>query len=133
MLNHVEGAHRVNDLTRRALPDDERRAATGLDMALAAFSEGKGDMPLQYVRTFLQVAADEGRSVGEYATRCHVSKSVMSRHILDLSIRLRNGAPGMDLLMTRPNNMELRKHEVFLTPKGRAIAHRIFQAWKMSR
>jgi hypothetical protein len=119
-------------LTRTPIPDEEKRASGSLLAALAPFFELRGDMPAQYIKTFLLVAMDEGHGVGEYARRAGVSKSVMSRHILDLGMRLRTGEPGLDLLMTRPNPMELRRHEVFLTAAGRTLAHRILQNWRLT-
>lgn len=118
-------------LTRTPLPDDERRAASCLLAALDPFREIRGDMPLQYVTTLLLVAANEGLSNQEYSRQAGVSKSVMSRHILDLSIRQRSGGDGLGLLMTRLSPMELRRHEVYLTPRGKAMVHRILRAWRL--
>jgi DNA-binding MarR family transcriptional regulator len=81
--------------------------------------------PLQYVRTFLEVAMDEGRSVNEYAKRLKVSKSVMSRQLLDIGPRTRNASTGFGLIVTRPNMHERRRHEVYLSPKGRALAQHL--------
>lgn len=122
----------MNSYGRTALPTEERLCAGSLYAALNAFRGTRADMPLQYVITFLLVAMEEGKSVGEYARRCGVAKSVLSRHILDLSVRARSGGPGLDLLMTRTNPTDARSHEVFLTPKGRTVAHQVLQAWKMS-
>jgi DNA-binding MarR family transcriptional regulator len=82
-------------------------------------------MPLQYVTTFLLVALNEGRGVTEYAEMAGVSQSVMSRHLLDIGERDRYMEKGFGLITYRPNPFELRKHEVFLTDKGRALAHEI--------
>jgi DNA-binding MarR family transcriptional regulator len=107
-------------LTRRPLTDDLKRAAWALSEVHRAFCEeaGRHDMPLQYVTSFLLVAMDEGRGVNEYAERAGVSKSVMSRHLLDIGPRMRNQSTGFGLVEQRPNMHELRRHEVFLTPKA---------------
>jgi DNA-binding MarR family transcriptional regulator len=80
--------------------------------ALEPFRALRATMPLQYVYTFLLIAMDEGKSVSEYAAMAGISKSVMSRHILE----------------TRPHPFELRKYEVFLSNKGRALLHRMTRA-----
>lgn len=115
------------------LMPDEEKAGLALLAALRQFMRERIDMPAQYLVTFLLVATSEGRSVGEYATLANVSRSVMSRHILDLSVRTRAGEPGMDLLYTRANQMNLRSHEVFLTDKGKRIMRDVATAWRLTQ
>ena len=43
-----------------------------------------------------------------------------ARHLLDIGPRMRNNS-------MRPNMQELRRHEVYVTPKGRALAERYWQ------
>ena len=52
----------------------------------------------------------------------------MSRHVLDLSVKRRTGEEGVGLLITRPNPVEMRQHQVFLTATGRALAHKVVRA-----
>jgi DNA-binding MarR family transcriptional regulator len=73
----------------------------------------------------LLVAADEGRSVNDYAERANVSKSVMSRQILDIGDATRTHEPGLGWVTARINPLERRAHEVVLTPKGRILAERV--------
>ena len=113
-----------------ALGEQERNAAASLFSALQGFTAIRDTMPLQYVMSFLLVALDEGQSVNEYARRAGVGTTVMSRHLLDIGVRNRHMEPGFGLVDYRPNPMELRKHEYFLTPKGRALAHRILSMWR---
>lgn len=115
------------------LPDEERRSASSLLSALEPFRDIRSDMPLQYVTTLLLVATGEGKSVNEYARRAGVSKSVMSRHILDLSIRLRSGEDGLGLLVSKPSPESLRQHEVYLTPRGRALLFRVLRSWRLGQ
>jgi DNA-binding MarR family transcriptional regulator len=82
------------------------------------------------LRTFLLVAMDEGKSVQDYADAPGVSKSVMSRHILDLGDRTRYMEAGLGLMYSRPS--ELRKHEVWLTPTGKALAKKILRLWQFA-
>jgi DNA-binding MarR family transcriptional regulator len=115
-----------------ALGDQEKKAATCLFYALKDFTATamRDTMRLQYIMSFLLVAMEEGLSVGEYAERAKVSASVMSRHLLDIGQRNRHMEAGFGLVDYRPNPIELRKHEYFLTPKGRALAHQILGNWK---
>lgn len=105
--------------------DQERNALSGLLAAIECFQEMRKTMPLQYVATFLMVALDEGKSVGEYAVKAGVSASVASRHILDIGERNRHMGKGFELVYTKPNPMNLREHTVFLTDKGRALYHKL--------
>lgn len=114
--------------TRQTLPDGERRAARVMMQALEPFRELRADMPLQYVRSFLLVCEEEGLGPTEYAQRAGTSQSVMSRHLLDIGDRNRHMAPGFGLVTQRQDPLELRKHQVLLTPKGRAAMHRLKRA-----
>jgi DNA-binding MarR family transcriptional regulator len=82
-------------------------------------------MPIHTVTAFLQVALDEGSSVIDYARKAGVAQSVMSRHLLDLREIHRTGSEGLGLIEARPSLEELRRFEVYLSDKGRALAHQI--------
>ena len=115
-------------LSRPELSDDKASFAAIFREALVAFTQDadRDTMPLQYLTTFLLVAMKPGLSVTEYAEFGQRSGSVMSRHLLDLGERNRKKQPGFGLVVGRPNPMELRKHEYFLTPKGRALFERLY-------
>lgn len=112
---------------RQSLSDDEKGVLKGVLRALDPFAEMRVDMPLQYVRSFMLVAMEEGKGVSEYAEQAGVSQSVMSRHLLDIGDRDRYMNEGFGLVHKRQDPMELRKYRVFLTDKGRAIARRIIR------
>lgn len=109
----------------RKLEASDVQAIKSLLAALEVFRTIRPTMPLQYVVAFLLVAMEEGLSVSEYAERAGVSLSVMSRHLLDIGERNRHMEKGFGLIEYRPHPMELRKHEVFLTPRGKALVHQI--------
>jgi DNA-binding MarR family transcriptional regulator len=67
--------------------------------------------------------------VRDYAERSDVSASVMSRHLLDIGERNRHMQPGWGLVTYRPNPLELRKLEYWLTPKGRLLLHAVARHW----
>jgi DNA-binding MarR family transcriptional regulator len=102
-----------------SIPEDEKAAANALHSAIACFQQLEHTMPAQYIQTFLLVAMEQGLSVRDYAERSDVSASVMSRHLLDIGERNRHMQPGWGLVTYRPNPLELRKLEHWLTPKGR--------------
>jgi DNA-binding MarR family transcriptional regulator len=97
----------------------------GMLAAIEAFRAIRPTMPLQYVVAFLLVAMEEGLGIGDYAKRAGVSMSVMSRHILDIGDRNRHMEEGFGLVTSKQSPMELRKNEVYLTPKGRTLMHQI--------
>jgi DNA-binding MarR family transcriptional regulator len=107
------------------LPEGTLDSLQRLMRVIEAFRALKRTMPAQYIHTFSLIARNEGLSVVEYAERANVSVSVMSRHILDIGDYARNRSNGFGLVTSRPNPMELRKHEVWLTAKGKALAHKI--------
>jgi DNA-binding MarR family transcriptional regulator len=106
----------------------DRKAATALLRALDAFTEVRGTIPTQYVRAFLLIALDEGKTVGEYAMKSGVAQSVMSRHVLDLSDSSRRvNEPGMDLVLVKMNPNNRREHNVYLTPKGKVLLTKLIR------
>jgi len=72
-------------------------------------------MTLPQAQAFFLVAMDEGRSVSEYAERAGASNSNMTRRLLL--------TPGLGLV-------EFREPNVFLSPKGIALADRIARAMR---
>src|SRR3546814_8246995 len=73
-------------------------------------------------RSFVDVALNEGKSLGELAELVGSNASTVSRHLLDLGERNRRMEPGYGLVDRRVDPMELRKNSYFLTPKGKALA-----------
>src|SRR5690242_13325755 len=109
------------------LEGSDAQAVKSLLAAIEAFRAIRPTMPLQYVVAFLLVAMEEGLGVSDYAKRAGVSMSVMSRHLLDIGERNRHMEEGFGLIESRQNPMELRKNEIYLTTKGRALLHRIIR------
>jgi len=111
----------------KPVTERELVAVTAFARCCDLFLAIRSTMPMQYVRAFYLVASDEGLGVGEYARRAGVSISVMSRHLLDIGERNRYMEPGFGLVSFRPDPMNYSKHQIFLTDKGRELAHRIDQ------
>jgi hypothetical protein len=106
----------------------EKRRLGAFLSACDVFTTIRNTMPLQYVRAFTLVALDEGQGVGEYARMAGVSQSVMSRHLLDLGDRARDGSPGFGLVTLKLDVMNLRRHQCILTDRGRVLAGHIVRA-----
>lgn len=115
---------------RQSLGDGEKEKIEALLAALEPFRNIRPTMPLQYVYTFLLVALEEGLGVNDYAKKAGVSQSVMSRHLLDIGDRNRYMEEGFGMVTQRADPMELRKHQVLLSNKGKGVANQIIRALK---
>jgi DNA-binding MarR family transcriptional regulator len=91
-------------------------------------------IPLPFATTFLMVAIDEGKGVNAYARDVGIHRSIMSRYLRDIGARARNGGPGLGLVSVEQHPDDPVRTQVFLTAKGRVIAHKVFsQLQKLSR
>lgn len=88
------------------------------------------DMPLQHAYTFMLVAMEEGLGVLDYAERAGVAQSVMTRNLLDMGSHNRKREPGYGLVLQRMDPLDMRRHQTFLTPEGKALAHKIIRAMR---
>lgn len=99
-------------------PRDE---ITVLMRVLEEFRKLDPDLPIQYALSFLTLAANEGLSLGELATRLGIAQSSASRNVAALSAWHSFGKPGLDLVEAREDPRERRRKLVTLTPKGHAL------------
>jgi hypothetical protein len=113
-------------------PSDKRAIQTLL-WALKPLVNLRGSIPLPFVTTFLMVALDEGKGVGNYASAIGVSRFAMSRYLRDIGNRARNGGPGLGLVTIEPHPIDPRRRQVFLTAKGRSVANDVFQQMRRTR
>jgi DNA-binding MarR family transcriptional regulator len=103
------------------LSEEERSAARALRMALEPFYAMRPNVPLSYLRTFLLIAEEEGLGVNDYAGIGDIAPSVMTRNILDIGTLNRHKEEGLALVANDRDPYDLRKHNVRVTPKGRAL------------
>lgn len=82
-------------------------------------------IPLQVAHTFILVCRNEGIGVTDLADKAGASKGTMSRHLLDLSVSLRNGDEGYGLLQRTQDPANLRSVIYTLTPKGRLLKNQL--------
>lgn len=95
--------------------------------ALKVFKLLDDRMPLQYVLSFLLVANEEGQSVTYYAEKLGVNQTTMSRHLLDIGPADRNHEEGYGLIDYRADPLERRRHQYFLTPKGKQFLEMVLK------
>lgn len=107
--------------------EEELRALRRLINSLRTFRMLKDTMPLQYVMSFLAVAMDEGKGVKDYAAMLDVNTTTMSRHLLDIGPRNRLMQEGYGLIQYRADPLELRKHQYYLTPKGKQLLNHVLK------
>jgi DNA-binding MarR family transcriptional regulator len=82
-------------------------------------------MPIQHAYTFLLVASEEGCGVQEYAERAGVTQAVMTRILFALGARSRGRERGYGLVRQGIDTEDARKHQTFLTGKGKALMREI--------
>ena len=82
-------------------------------------------MPMQHAYGFLLVALEGGLSVQEYADRAGVTQAVMTRILLALGSRSRGRERGYGLVQQGIDTKDSRKHQTFLTAKGKALVREI--------
>lgn len=110
---------------KQSLDDLEKRALMRTLEVLELFRAEKPQFTIGQMIAFLRVALEEGKGVSQYADEDNSSLSVMSRHLLDIGLKLRNNDPGLGLVEVRANPMSLRDRPHYLSSKGAKLARRI--------
>jgi DNA-binding MarR family transcriptional regulator len=64
------------------------------------------------------------------AKRVEIPQTTMSRHLLDLGEHNRKKEPGLGLVTSRPG-IDARRHEYFLTERGRLLRDKLETAFEM--
>ena len=80
---------------------------------------------MQHAYAFLLVASEEGLGVQEYAERAGVTQAVMTRILFALGSRSRGRESGYGLVRQGIDTEDARKHQTFLTAKGKALMREI--------
>lgn len=116
--------------TKTTLSEEERAYVHALRSALEPFRQINHSMPLSYIIAFLEVAADEGKGVAEYAAKLNISPTVMTRNLLDIGERNRQREEGYGLITQERDLFDLRKHNARVVPKGKAVLHNAIRGLK---
>jgi DNA-binding MarR family transcriptional regulator len=82
-------------------------------------------MPMQHAYAFVLVALEGGLGVEEYAERAGVTQAVMTRILLALGSRSQGRERGYGLVHQVVDTKDSRRHQTFLTAKGKAIRREI--------
>jgi DNA-binding MarR family transcriptional regulator len=115
---------------KASITAEQARLLKGQLNALNPFHKLRETMPLQYVTTFLLVAADPDQNVTEYAKRAGTSQSLMSRHLADIGAVNRHHKEGFGLVELYADVMDRRNKRVRLTAKGKDIVKKMCEALK---
>lgn len=113
------------DQMKPKMEDEDRKALQRVLRSLKVFKVLNERMPMNYVLSFMVVAVDEGKSVTEYAQMLGVNNTTMSRHLLDIGPFNRNHEEGYGLIEYRPDPLERRRHQYYLTHKGKQFVEMI--------
>jgi DNA-binding MarR family transcriptional regulator len=91
-------------------------------------------MPMQHAFAFLLVTLEEGLGVQEYAERAGITQAVMTRILFALSSRgRRRNKPGYGLVQQAVDLRDSRRHQTFLTIKGKALMQEIVRSVRSNR
>jgi DNA-binding MarR family transcriptional regulator len=104
---------------------DEQIALRKCLLFMDAFRAVRRIMPMQHAYAFLLVALEQGHSVSEYANRAGVSHAVMTRILFSLGSSSQGRAPGYGFVQQVEDGEDARKHQTFLTAKGKALMREI--------
>jgi DNA-binding MarR family transcriptional regulator len=82
--------------------------------------------------TFFAAWAEEGVPVSVLARRCGVKPATVSLHLRQLTSRVINDEPGLDLLTVsdKQTRSDFRLRHVFLTERGHRLAARMAEVMK---
>jgi DNA-binding MarR family transcriptional regulator len=102
---------------------ETRNVMAGLFRVIEQF----GMLPSTYQAAFLTIASDPGHTVDVYARRLNVTPAIMSRRLIDLSDQPSRSRKreGHALIESRRDPIDRRLVQIFLTPKGKALATRL--------
>ncbi len=92
---------------------------------MGAFRAIRRIMPMQHAYAFLLVALEQGCGVQEYAERAGVTQAVMTRILFALGPRGQGRERGYGLVQQIIDTKDARKHQTFLTAKGKVLIREI--------
>lgn len=117
----------------QTLSADMQQQMQLVSLVLDEFKKLRKDMPLSHAICFLMVAEEEGLTVSQYADKAKVGQTVMTRWLFDIGSHSRTRDPGLGLVQQRSDPNDLRKHQTFLTDKGRQLAHSLARVLRLRR
>lgn len=103
------------------LDDSDKKLIKSLAEMLEQFTLRRPNIPTLQIIMMLRLALDEGKSQKHYSEKWDIPPSTVSRAMLDMGKRTRQGQEGLGLIDERVSTHSLREHEVYLSTKGKAL------------
>lgn len=103
----------------------EKGLRTFLDVLEVIRRDVDDIIPAQQIAVLLVIALEPGQSQREVGEKVGLSQSSVSRNIDALSQQHRQGKPGHNLVVRRPDPMERRRQNLYLSAKGERLVKRI--------
>ena len=107
--------------------DDDQRRLTRLIAIFQIMRDINPTLPVSYAQAFLAVALSPGQGPAHYAKALGVVQPVASRTLLEIGKKARTGGPGLGLVDSQQDPVDLRTLHYYLTPKGRSLFEHIMQ------
>ncbi|MBW7970937.1 hypothetical protein [Bradyrhizobium sp. BR 10289] len=124
---------RMSAKIKKVFSEEDQANARFLMLALDPLYQDGPNISFHQLMAFLRVVADEGKSVNEYAADAALPSSSMTRNLLEIGDRARNGEPGRQWITQIRDLGDLRRLLAQGTPKGKALMSRINNAIKARR
>lgn len=103
-----------------------QRSVRKLSSVLSAVRLVDGTMPVQELACLLEIAQRDGDiSIMELSTLLGVSQSSATRNVQAMTDLTSKKKPGLELVETQVDPMDMRKKYVHLTPKGKRLIEQI--------
>lgn len=93
--------------------------------AIDVFREVNPGMSANYIKALMLVALKPGGGPTDYAKDLELTSGNVSRTMLELGERTRDGDPGLGLVVRHTGSSDFREVHYFLTPKGRAFLKKV--------
>ncbi|WP_422023334.1 hypothetical protein [Pyruvatibacter mobilis] len=110
------------------ISSQDRKKLAAFSRCLDGFVEIRAAMSVGAIETFVAVANQEGLSLNEYAKVMDAPLSTVSRHLIDMSVKRRNGDVGYDLVIREVDPNNLRQNVYTLSARGKKLRSRIISA-----
>ena len=110
------------------LTDDQREALEKLKQVVDLVRAIEARVPTSYLDAFLCVAREPGKGPTHYAKRMNTIQPIASRVLLEIGVKARERNASLGLVDRQIDPETLKRHEYFLTPKGRRLLAQMFQA-----
>lgn len=83
------------------------------------------NMSVSQIMAFLNVSINEGASLKELADNMGIKIPTLSRILIDIGFRNRHMEPGLNLVESRQDPMELRKNQYTLSKRGHYLIDKL--------